>query len=412
MTFLYFFSFPDFNLYSTPLLILVLQGLIFSGLLFSRYHQKRNISDVLLGIILLITCYHRTTYTIGFMGWYDTFRNTKINYYLVNLSLFMAPLLYFYVKSVTTSDFRLTKKGYYHFIPGVLYFLFKMVVLVYDSTQPGFDDTQNGYLVVNLQWKYVEPILTILTICQMLLYLAFTFQLYYLHRRNIQHFFSNTYKLELNWIRNFLYIYSFLFIYEIMQIVINLSITELSWKQKWWEQFFSALAIIYIGIKGYFTNTIKLTNLNYGNSNAIFHNYILGSEVVPTKKKIGTKEQSADFITKKELLENFIENEKPYLNPDLNLVELSKKLGMTRGELSELINEGFGLNFNDFINQYRVDAVKQMLANGKHQQLSLLGIAYECGFNSKATFNRVFKKITQTSPTEYLKSITDQTLLD
>ncbi len=412
MGFLYFFSFPDFNLYSTPLLILALQGLLFSGLLFSRYNQKRNISDLLLGIILLITCYHRTTYTIGFMGWYDTFRNTKINYYLVNLSLFMAPLLYFYVKSVTTSDFKFTKKGYYHFIPGVFYFLFKMVVLGYDSTLPGFDDIQNGYLVVNLQWKYVEPILTILTMCQMLLYLAFTFQLYYLYRRNIQHFFSNTYKLELNWIRNFLYIYSFLFIYEIMQIVINLSITELSWKQKWWEQFFSALAVIYIGIKGYFTNTIKLTNLNYGNSNAIFHNYILESEVVHIKKNIETKGQSPDFITKKERLENYIENEKPYLDPDLNLVELSKKLDMTRAELSELINEGFGFNFNDFINQYRVDAVKKMLTNGKHQQLSLLGIAYECGFNSKATFNRVFKKITQSSPTEYLKSISNQTLMD
>ncbi|MBL0682436.1 helix-turn-helix domain-containing protein [Aquimarina mytili] len=406
-----YFSFPNFNIYSTPLLVLALQGLLFSGLLFSRYHKKGNISDLLLGIILLITCYHRTTYTIGFMGWYDTFRNTKINYYLMNLALFMAPLLYFYVKSVTTSDFKFTKKGYYHFIPGLLYFLFKMVVLIYDSNQPGFDEVQNGYLVVNLQWKYIEPILTIFTICQMLLYLAFTFQLYYLYRRNIQHFFSNTYKLELNWIRNFLYIYSFLFIYEVLQIVINLSITELSWKQKWWEQFFSALAIIYIGIKGYFTETIKLTNLNYGNMNAIFHNYILQPEVLQAEKKIESKTQSSDFIIKKERLQNFIENEKPYLDPDLNLVELSKKLNMTRAELSELINEGFRLNFNDFINKYRVDAVKQMLTNGKNQQLSLLGIAYECGFNSKATFNRVFKKVTQTSPTEYLKSMTNPTLL-
>ncbi len=407
MGFLYF-SFPDFNLYSTPLLILVLQGLIFSSLLFIRYYQKQNISDFLLGIILLITCYHRTTYTIGFMGWYDTFRNTKINYYLVNLSLFMAPLLYFYVKSITTSNFKFSKKKYFHFIPGVLYFLFKVVVLAYDSSLPEFQNVQNGYLVVNLQWKYVEPILTILTICQMLLYLAFTFQLYYLYRANIQHFFSNTYKLELNWIRNFLYIYSFLFIYEIMQIVINLSITELSWKQKWWEQFFSALAIIYIGIKGYFTNTIKLTNLNYGNSNAIFHDYIVQPEIVNPKKGIKTSEQSDDFIIKKELLENFIEDKKPYLDPDLNLVELSKKLNMTRATLSEVINDGFGLNFNDFINQYRVNAVKQMLVDGKHQQLSLLGIAYECGFNSKATFNRVFKKMTNTSPTEHLKHISER----
>ncbi len=407
MSFLYF-SFPNFNLYSTPLLILVLQGLIFSGLLFIRYYQKQNISDFLLGIIVLITCYHRTTYTIGFMGWYDTFQNTKINYYLVNLSLFMAPLLYFYVKSVTTSSFKFTKKGYYHFIPGVLYFLFKMIVLIYDSSLPGFHDTQNGYLVINLQWKYVEPILTIFTVCQMLLYLAFTFQLYFLYRNNIQHFFSNTYKLELNWIRNFLFIYSFLFIYEIMQIVINLSITELSWKQKWWEQFFSAIAIIYIGIKGYFTNTIRLTNLNYTNSNAIFHDYISKPEITSLQKETKNKVPSNNLKNKKQELESFMENKKPYLDPDLNLVELSKKLNISRASLSEIINDGFGLNFNDFINQYRVNAVKKMLVDGKHQQLSLLGIAYECGFNSKATFNRVFKKLTRTSPTEHLKNIPNQ----
>ena len=64
----------------------------------------------------------------------------------------------------------------------------------------------------------------------------------------------------------------------------------------------------------------------------------------------------------------------------------------------------FGKNFNDFVNAYRVEAFKAMLKENKHEQLSLLGIAQECGFNSKATFNRVFKKLTNTSPTEYLKS--------
>ena len=53
---------------------------------------------------------------------------------------------------------------------------------------------------------------------------------------------------------------------------------------------------------------------------------------------------------------------------------------------------------------YRIEAFKKMIAAEKHEQLSLLGIAYECGFNSKATFNRVFKKLTQTSPTEFLKA--------
>ena len=63
------------------------------------------------------------------------------------------------------------------------------------------------------------------------------------------------------------------------------------------------------------------------------------------------------------------------------------------------------MNFNDFINEYRVKAFKTAVENGKQQKLSLLGIAYECGFNSKATFNRVFKKFAHSSPSDYLKSL-------
>ena len=95
----------------------------------------------------------------------------------------------------------------------------------------------------------------------------------------------------------------------------------------------------------------------------------------------------------------------PYLDPDLNLIDLAKKLNMSRAELSEVINLGFGQNFNDFINGYRIEAVKRMFSDNKQKELSLLGIAFDCGFNSKATFNRVFKKITSYSPSDYLKTL-------
>ena len=107
-----------------------------------------------------------------------------------------------------------------------------------------------------------------------------------------------------------------------------------------------------------------------------------------------------DIATVKHLMEN----EKVYLNPELNLSDLAKMAHMSRGQLSEIINTAFEKNFNDFVNGYRVEAFKMMLQEDKHKQLSLLGIAQECGFNSKATFNRVFKKLTNLSPTEYLKT--------
>ena len=106
----------------------------------------------------------------------------------------------------------------------------------------------------------------------------------------------------------------------------------------------------------------------------------------------------------KAIVRALMEEQKAYLDPELNLSDLARIANMSRGQLSEIINRGFGKNFNDFVNEYRVAAFKEMLEEEKHKQLSLLGIAQECGFNSKATFNRVFKKLTDHSPTEYLKS--------
>jgi len=328
------------------------------------------------------------------MEWYDTFRNTKINYYLISMEMILAPLIYFYVRSITTSDFKFRKKDIWHFVPWMLFFFIKIFILVYYMNQPGFSDTQNGYMVVHFQWKYVEPIVTVFSNMQMLLYLAFTFQLFYKYKGKIQHYFSNTFKLELNWIRNFLYIYSFIFVYGMIQIIINEVITELHWTQKWWLQFFSALAVIYVGIKGYFTDTVKLTSLNFESETE--------SKSVKRKKVVSL---SDDAQVKKQTVKAYFAYEKPYLNPDLNLVELAKELNMNRAELSEVINDGFGKNFNDFVNSYRIEAVKQMFSENRQKELSLLGIAFDCGFNSKATFNRVFKKLTSPSPSEYLKTI-------
>lgn len=389
------YTFPSFNMFSTPLLVLVLQGLLFGFLLLVRYIKKKNISDALLACILLITCYHRTTYTIGFMDWYDTYRNTKINYYLISLALILAPLLFFYVKSVTTADFKFRKQDIVHFFPWILFLMTKIAILGYDMNQPGFESTQNGPAVLNIQWEYVDPIMTLLSAAQMLLYLAFTFQLFYNYRKKIKEYFSNTYQLELNWIRNFLYVYTFIFIYGIVQLFINEFITELSWKQKWWLQFSSALIVLYVGIKGYFTNTLQLTSLNFE------PNY----EGKHSKNNDINEELSTEILKKKIVLQKYFAEEKPYLNPNLNLSELAKNLQMNRSELSELINVGFEQNFNDFVNSFRVKEFKERIENGAHKQLSLLGIAYDSGFNSKATFNRVFKKITHSSPTQFLHSI-------
>jgi len=394
--------FPDFNIHSTPLLILAIQGLLFALLLLWRYVKNQNNTDLFLSLILLIAVWHQTKYTIGFMAWYDTYRNTKINYFLIDLSFFLAPLLYFYIKSVTLPHFRFQRKYGYHFIPGILYILFKIFVYLYDASQPGFENVQNGYLTLNLEFEYSMILFSFLMKMQIAIYLAFTFQHFFQYRSKIQHIFSNAYSLQLNWLRNFLFIYTGLFIYMFIQDLINEMITDLSWMQEWWYYLFTSIAITYVGMVGYFTDTNKLNEIN-PNKVDVLHLAILESGNSDNNSKKADINQLKDRL---EVLTKYMETEKPYLDPNLNLIDLAKSLDMTRAQLSEVINLGIGKNFNDFINERRVEAVKLMIKNERHKELNLLGLAYDCGFNSKSTFNRVFKKWTRQSPTEYIKQST------
>jgi AraC-like DNA-binding protein len=384
-------AFPDFNIRSTPLLLLVLQGLIFVVLLLSRYARKRTISDLFLGGILLVVCYEQICYTVGFMGWYNVFKNTKINYWLIPLSTAIAPLIYLYVKSITTSSFRFKKTDWGHFILALGLILYRIIIFTYDALQPGFADTQNGYLKIHLDEAFVLPSLNVVSFAQMLLYLAFTFQLFYQYRKKINAFFSNTYALELRWILSFLIAFSLLFLYGYGQDIIGSFFVELSYEQRYGLNIFMALVVLFVGIKGYFTDTTKLKKLQFS--------FTPEPIVVPEQSEV-----PKTSITQKEMdvVIQYMDLHKPYLDAELNLITLSRKLNMSRSQLSQIINDGFDKNFNDFVNGYRVGAVKQMLVSGKQEQLSLLGIAMECGFNSKATFNRVFKKMTGKSPTMYL----------
>ena len=387
--------FPDFNRHSLPLLILVLQGLIFVILLFNRYYKKRQLSDLFLGLILLHSCYSQICYTVGFMGWYNAFRTTKINYFLINIAVALAPLIYLYVKSITTSNFSFKKTYWWHFSLAFSYVLYRLSIYTYDLLQPGFHDTQNGILKIELDETYVQAIMGYIETPFMLMYLAFTFQLFYSYRKKIIQYFSNTYKLELNWILSFLILFSLLFLYGTIQDIIGSRFMDLGYEQRWWLNLTMAIVTLYVAVKGYFTDTTKLNKLDFSFS----------------PKTIGIPEDANAFeegqsISKQdvETVRQLMEGEKVYLNPELNLSDLAKMAKMSRGQLSEIINTSFEKNFNDFVNGYRVEAFKAMLENDKHKQLSLLGIAQECGFNSKATFNRVFKKLTHLSPTEYLKT--------
>ncbi len=384
--------FPDFNIYSTPLLVLVVQGLILTFLLFTKASKLKNVTYALLALILLITCYHRTTYTIGFMGWYDTFRNTKINYYLISLTLAVGPLIYFYIKSCVNRNSHFEKKQLLHFVPALLYVLFFIGVYIYDSSQAGFRETSNGVLVLKMG-NTLWILQSILTSVHMFIYLYLSFQIYYKYKASLNHHYSNTFQYEMSWLRNFLYLYSFLFIYDVVQSFTDGFIFDLHWTQEWWFQFFSILVVIYVGVKGYFTSVEELPNISME----------LDSNRGLSANKDLQKTEADNYAHELEKLRTLMSEEKFYLNPQLTLRSLSQKSGLAPSHLSKIINTAAGQNFNDFVNLYRVEYVKSKLSQEETSKLSILAIALDAGFNSKATFNRVFKKLTGESPSAFRK---------
>jgi AraC-like DNA-binding protein len=115
--------------------------------------------------------------------------------------------------------------------------------------------------------------------------------------------------------------------------------------------------------------------------------------------KSGLKEnQARDYLAK---LISYVEVNKPYLNRDLSIYDLSQATGIPRHYITQILNEKHKKNLYTFINEYRVKEVIERLSDPKFNNYTILAIAYDAGFNSKTTFNAIFKNQTGLTPSEF-----------
>ncbi|EAY30386.1 helix-turn-helix domain-containing protein [Microscilla marina] len=109
-------------------------------------------------------------------------------------------------------------------------------------------------------------------------------------------------------------------------------------------------------------------------------------------------------------LKQLMQTEKPYLNPALKMKEIADQMGISGHHLSQILNEYAEQNYADFVNSYRVNEVRQKLRNPQYAQEKIIAIAYDAGFNTKASFNAHFKKQTGLSPSAYKQQFLGETL--
>jgi AraC-like DNA-binding protein len=104
-----------------------------------------------------------------------------------------------------------------------------------------------------------------------------------------------------------------------------------------------------------------------------------------------------------EKINHYMAEQKPFLNPELTLMDLSQNLNIPKHQITLLLNNHLGKNFFEYVNEFRIEETKKRMIDPQYEHLTLVAIAYECGFNSKSTFNTFFKNATGLTPTEWRK---------
>ena len=219
------------------------------------------------------------------------------------------------------------------------------------------------------------------------------------------------------WVKNFLLAFLLMQLLQLAFYLFSSIFPFLtSYVGNWWYFFSFAIIFYYIAITGY-SNSIETKvpfklNLLANKPQLLLQssfqfnvpdNSYPAPEIIEIEQvEIEKKEDKLLMVEWKSKITALLQGEKVYHDPELSLTQLAKMLKTNPSVISKVINQGFQLNFNDYINQYRVEAVKEKLQAGEQKLQTLLSIAFDCGFNSKATFNRAFKKNTGFTPKDWI----------
>jgi YesN/AraC family two-component response regulator len=305
--------------------------------------------------------------------------------------LLHGPFLWLYIKHLTNENMKLRRIHMLHFAPFIFYSVFHYFNFLSLPSDEKILLT-NQLFATRIAPKIGTLIIGLSTVGYNIIVLF----MLKTHRKNIRNKFSNIENIELNWLRTFVVASLVIFSINVLLFILNnhMQFTE-DHKLSQVAYSFSAVYVFYIGYFGIRQGQIFVDNP--GKTVEKSHERQLQKETVNIEKK-----DYSHIISK---LTIFMEIEQPFLDPELSLAKLSDLLQIKPEILSEVLNASLNQNFFEYINKYRVEEFKIQCLKQDKKHLSVIGIAYDCGFNSKAAFYRAFNKFEGMSPTTYISKV-------
>lgn len=395
----------SFSLKSSILLIFFFHGIVFSILLLIKSWQKENKSSLWLSLFTALCAFYIAPFMLGYAGWYSKEPYRTVLFYTPFQQLFLLPpVLYFYCKTLLDKSFQFSRKYYIHFVPAGIYLIYSIAIFLYDQVFSG-----NNYFYSDGKDKDFSSWYQVAGFLSLSYYLILCLKDYYKYKAITYDEVSFADSLMFKWAKGFLIAFLLLIAIRIIFFIANPEWDEFG-KKFWYYVCFSIL-FYYMSISGYTNSILSVTSFKDSLINPDTDTKLdSGQDPEPdlpitndNNDKFEEKDEMPDLDDWKEKIENLMLLDKVYENPELVISDLSDQLGTHSKKISQVINQGFHLNFNDYVNQHRIRALLQKIEQGEHTIQTLLSLAFECGFNSKSTFNRAFKRATSLSPKEYIE---------
>ena len=364
------------NLFGVVFLFGALQGLILTLIfLFNdTFHRKSNF--FLCALLISFTTLNLTgaLEETDIYNHYPVIRFLPIIWYSI-----IPPATYFFIQYLIQSDYKFKPWGYLLFIPFLLDFSFQCFELIsYLLGEIKIPDDLSGHYFYQNIFEFIAVFFSLAVIILILRTLSN-------YEDSLYNNYAEISDKSLKWLSRTL-------MGGLVLILIWLGTTFLDFSSRKYATYFGRLLPLGLSILIYWIGYSILMRrelfINQKNIN---------SESSPNE---GTKlsEKAEDHYLN---LISIIKEKKLYQNPDINMSMLSEEIGLSKSYVSQIINTKEGKNFFDFINTYRVEEVKQKMADPAFEHYSILGLAMEAGFKSKSTFNAVFKKMTGMTPSKF-----------